>query len=427
MIHSNSWNSHPAYTSPGMRFPVPEYHSFKRQKMKDPLYPGVHIGEIPGGIHTITGASTSVTAFIGCTAQGPVNTAVRVQSWTDFERQFGRPDDYRHVSHAVRLFFLNGGTDALIVRVTGKEDERNPGASDIIGNYDQKTGIYALRDTDIFNIMAIPQTATLGDDEAREVIGRAIVFCEEKRAFFLVDYNPSCDAASIGKWVSQLGPQKNAAVYFPRLVVRDPYDNNRPKELPASGAIAGIYARTDSGRGVWKAPAGSGAVLQGVDKLSIKVTDKENDTLTQQDINCLRYLPGQGNVCWGARTLEGGNTPGSEWKYVPVRRLALYIEESVDRGTEWVVYEPSEESTWNSIRLSIEPFLMSLFRAGAFAGTTPRQAFFVKCDKETMTRTDINNGVVNIVPGFAPARPAEFITLSVRKQAVVLKKKRYRC
>ena len=209
----------------------------------------------------------------------------------------------------------------------------------------------------------------------------------------------------------------NSAAYFPRLLAADPLQNFRLRPFASSGALAGLYARTDSERGVWKAPAGIDAVVRGVQGLTYKLTDPENGVLNPLGLNSLRTFPVYGNVCWGARTLNGSDALASEWKYIPVRRFALFLEESLYRGTKWVVFEPNDEPLWAQIRLNIGAFMQSLFRQGAFQGTKPSEAYFVKCDKETTTQTDINNGIVNIVVGFAPLKPAEFVILKIQQIA----------
>jgi phage tail sheath protein FI len=168
---------------------------------------------------------------------------------------------------------------------------------------------------------------------------------------------------------------------------------------------------------VWKAPAGSEASVSGASGLVITMSDPENGQLNPRAINCLRTLPVYGTVVWGARTLHGDNDRGSEWKYVPVRRTALFIEESLYRGTQWVVFEPNDEPLWAQIRLNVGAFMQNLFRQGAFQGRTPREAYFVKCDRETTTQNDINLGIVNIHVGFAPLKPAEFVVLRIQQIA----------
>jgi phage tail sheath protein FI len=210
---------------------------------------------------------------------------------------------------------------------------------------------------------------------------------------------------------------KNAALYFPRPLIADPLNDFRLKVVAPSGTVAGLYARTDGERGVWKAPAGIEAVLRGVQKLERPLTNDENGALNPLAINCLRSFPIFGNISWGARTLVGSDQQGSEWKYIPVRRFALFLEESLYRGTQWVVFEPNDEPLWAQIRLNIGAFMQNLFRQGAFQGTTPRQAYFVKCDRETTTQTDINLGIVNVVVGFAPLKPAEFVIIKIQQMA----------
>ena len=176
-------------------------------------------------------------------------------------------------------------------------------------------------------------------------------------------------------------------------------------------------ARTDADRGVWKAPAGIDAALSGIQGLAAKLTNEENGTLNSLGINCLRTFPVYGQVIWGARTLRGANQIADEYKYIPVRRLALYIEESLYRGTQWVVFEPNDEPLWAQIRLNIGAFMNNLFRQGAFQGSTPQDAYFVKCSSETTTQNDINLGIVNIIVGFAPLKPAEFVIIKIQQIA----------
>jgi uncharacterized protein len=179
--------------------------------------------------------------------------------------------------------------------------------------------------------------------------------------------------------------------------------------------VAGIYARTDVQRGVWKSPAGLDASLVGVSKLAVPMTDEENGLLNPLGINCLRTFPVFGSVVWGARTLRGADDYADEYKYVPVRRTALFIEESLFRGLKWVVFEENDEPLWAQIRLNVGAFLHNLFRQGAFQGASPRDAYFVRCDKSTTTQNDINLGIVNIVVGFAPLKPAEFVVIKLQQ------------
>ena len=209
----------------------------------------------------------------------------------------------------------------------------------------------------------------------------------------------------------------NAAFYYPWLLAPDPEQQFRIRSFPPGGAIAGVYARTDSSRGVWKAPAGTDASISGVVGVTLPTNDAENGILNPLAVNVIRKFPVYGTVVWGARTLQGNDEVGSEWKYVPVRRTALFIEESLYRGLKWVVFEPNDEPLWAQIRLNVGSFMNDLFRQGAFQGSTPKDAYFVKCDKDTTTQSDINRGVVNILVGFAPLKPAEFVVIKLQQLA----------
>lgn len=209
----------------------------------------------------------------------------------------------------------------------------------------------------------------------------------------------------------------NAAVYFPRLRMPDPLSENRLADFAPCGAVAGIITRTDVQRGVWKAPAGMAASFSGAQGFTYSMTDPQNGVLNPLGVNCLRNFPVAGNLVWGSRTLAGADLLGSEWKYIPVRRLALFLEESLYRGTQWVVFEPNDEPLWGQIRLNLGAFMQTLFRQGAFQGTKQSDAYFVKCDKETTTQNDIDNGIVNIQVGFAPLKPAEFVVLKFQQIA----------
>lgn len=281
-------------------------------------------------------------------------------------------------------------------------------------------GVYALRKADLFNLLCIPRAASLADAQMRQVVEKSIAFCESKRAFMLVDIPESVNEVSeVKDWLDAHGNfrSRNSALFFPRLQIADPNADYRLRSFGNSGTLAGVFARTDSDRGVWKAPAGIEATLRGIDDLDYRLTDAENGTLNPLAINALRIFPIYGLVSWGARTLDGADQTGSEWKYTPVRRLALMLEESLFRGTKWVVFEPNDEPLWARIRLNIGAYMNSLFRQGAFQGTTPKDAYFVKCDAETTTQDDRNKGIVNIEVGFAPLKPAEFVVIKIQQIA----------
>ena len=282
----------------------------------------------------------------------------------------------------------------------------------------KKEGMYALEQTDLFNLLSIPPYRSDGDVDTA-LLDTAMQYCEKRRAFLLIDPPAAWktkDAAKTG--VDTLpGASKNSAVFFPRLRQPDPLRDGQMGDFVPSGALAGVFARTDTARGVWKAPAGLDATLVGVPELSVPLTDPENGDLNPKGINCLRAMPAAGRVVWGSRTRVGDDRLASEWKYIPVRRLALYIEESLYRGTQWVVFEPNDEPLWAQIRLNVGAFMHNLFRKGAFQGSTPRDAYFVKCDSETTPQNDIDLGIVNIIVGFAPLKPAEFVIIKLQQIA----------
>ena len=196
----------------------------------------------------------------------------------------------------------------------------------------------------------------------------------------------------------------------------DPLAKGADRSIAASGTVAGVIARTDTARGVWKAPAGTDAGIAGA-RLDVVVDDLTNGSLNILGMNLLRAFPVYGPVVWGARTTFGADQRASEWKYVPVRRTALYIEESLKTGLAWVVYEPNDEPLWSSIRLNVGAFLDGMYRQGAFAGATPDAAYLVKCDKDTTTQADVDRGIVNVLVGFAPLKPAEFVVLKIQQLA----------
>lgn len=512
-------------------------------------YPGVYIEEAPSGARTVSGTSTSITSFIGRAKRGPVNKPVRVQNFGEFERAFGGLWRASTMSYAVQQYFLNGGGDAVVVRVqkdatratlklacggkaelvlkaategtwgnglrvrvdhevsadvaasfhlkatalfnltvhdgkTGDVEEfrnlsiqesprqikqvlsnrsklvrvegtlpaaipgahRSPGAGKTIWNDDsasakvasdgeavdggnltnteyegseaKKTGIYALDKVDIFNLMCIPPIS--GDtDIPSGTLTKAAAYCKHRRAMLIMDPPKSWadkDQAAAGFAKLNMADE-NAAMFFPRVLMPDPLQENRPVEFAPCGAIAGVFARTDTERGVWKAPAGIGASLKGVQGLSADLTDGEHGQLNPIGVNCLRTFPVIGSVIYGARTCKGADKLSSEFKYIPVRRLTLYIEESLYRGTQFAVFEPNDEPLWGNIRFAVTSFMQGLFRKGALQGTTPGQAYFVKCDSETTTQADIDRGIVNIVVGFAPLKPAEFVVVKIQQMS----------
>jgi hypothetical protein len=279
-------------------------------------------------------------------------------------------------------------------------------------------GVHLLDRVDIFNLLCVP-----GETDGT-AIQNLQAYCVQKRAFMIVDspqYTTIANMIKSGAVGSQGGSitdqsvAGNSALYFPWVEAPDPLASGRSRPFPPCGFVAGIYAATDAARGVWKAPAGIQASIIGNSGLQFLMTDIENGGLNPQAVNCLREFKVYGDVVWGARTLAGNDQAGSQWKYTPVRRLALFLESSLYDGTQWVVFEPNDATLWGQIRMNIGTFLQGLFLQGAFAGTTPAQAYFVKCDAENNPPSSVALGVVNVLAGFAPLDPTEFVVIHIQQ------------
>ena len=312
---------------------------------------------------------------------------------------------------------LTGGADAGVIDTDGTAAD----ATALRTAIDDALPALARIEPAVFNLLCIPAASTLGDD-LDDLVDAATAFCGAHQAFLVVDPPLGTDSDSaehMGTWfagTSAPAASSNAAVYWPPLTMPDPLERGRAKVIGPSGTVAGIYARTDATRGVWKAPAGIDAAIRGAD-LAVVVNDADSAVLNPIGVNALRTYPVVGNVVWGARTLVGADVRADQWKYVPVRRTALFIEQSLSGGLKWVVFEPNDEPLWSQIRLNVGAFMQDLFRKGAFQGLTPRDAFFVRCDKDTTTQGDIDRGVVNILVGFAPLKPAELVVIQIQQMA----------
>lgn len=515
-----------------------------------PTYPGVYIDELTSSVHTITGVPTSIAAFVGAASRGPASGPVHISSFGDFQRTFGGVSSDSPLSYAVYQFYLNGGSEAEVVRlahsdaapskinlggdvplvaigpgawgdalrvrvdyqtaagppadgkpatsynlsvldtgtgvlerylnisttpadpqsldkmlsasaliavpaqnpvlnqapaanapITANDPDQNPfsdaeparytqatsgsgkpGSALDLGDYQggatglaDKLGIYQLYKTDIFNLLCLPGAP-------QTVLAAAADLCVDRRAILLVD--PPGAWSTVANAVAGMttppvsgDSAKNAAVYFPDVQIADPSQNGITISLSPCGTVAGVAARTDVQRGVWKAPAGTDASLNGVSGLPLPLTDADSGQLNPLGVNCLRSFPVIGPVVWGARTLRGADRLTDQWKYLPIRRLALFIEESLFRGTQWVVFEPNDEPLWASIRMNVGAFMSTLFKQGAFQGATAREAYLVKCDQENNPQNDIDRGIVNILVGFAPLKPAEFVIIHIQQLA----------
>jgi hypothetical protein len=289
-----------------------------------------------------------------------------------------------------------------------------------------------------FSLMCVPAAAELPTTaQIAQVYSQALAYCQTYMAFLLVDIPKGSgtavqyhDANSfMSHWYADSSIQTlfsdHDAVYFPRLQLPDPLNSSNARSVGASGTVAGIYARTDSNRGVWKAPAGTETDLRNAtvdivapsNPIPLNMNDQDNGALNPYGVNAIRNFPIFGTVVWGARTLNGADAMASQYKYVPVRRMALYIEQSLFQGSKWIVFEPNDEPLWAEIRKTFGAFMQSLFLQGAFQGKSPDEAYFVRCDSSTTTQNDIDSGVVNILVGFAPLKPAEFVVITIQQIA----------
>jgi phage tail sheath protein FI len=336
------------------------------------------------------------------------------------------PTEFSNVAHyALGTTTTNAGLGLASTPAT--KPSGLPLNDELIGDPSAFSGIYALTKVDLFNLLSIPEAARAlpgnpnspdPNINATEIYSAAIALCDQRRAMLLIDPPPNVNtvAAAVDWKTNTLGVvDANGAAFFPRLRLADALNNGQLRTFAPSGVVAGVYANTDATRGVWKAPAGIGATLNGVQNMTYQLSDQENGALNPLGLNCFRTFPLYGPVLWGARTLVGADAMANQWKYVPVRRVALFLEESLYRGTKWVVFEPNDEPLWAAIRLNVGSFMDSLFKKGFFQGITADQAYFVKCDDETTTQADIDLGIVNILVGFAPLKPAEFVVIQIEQ------------
>ncbi|WP_267221353.1 phage tail sheath C-terminal domain-containing protein [Dyella silvae] len=393
----------------------------------------------PGAQVSVTPVKSALTA----TALDSLSIVVSIPSKPDCVATFGSLAGGIDVcsefllaapfSNNVAAYWLGGTTKAapFIITVTGANDGTAPPTSvELIGDELLGTGIYALDKVDLFNLLCMPDAtqATVGapttpyfhDNDINAIYAAAMDYCKKRRAFLLLDSPPDVvDVASAINWrTNRLTVHDlNGAVYFPRLRLADPLNQNQLRSFAPSGVVAGVYATEDGNRGVWKAPAGIETVMSGVQKLTYNLSNDEQGVLNPIALNCFRTFPIYGAVLWGARTLVGADAEASEWKYVPVRRFALFLEESLYRGLQWAVFEPNAEPLWAQLRMNVTSFMQTLFLKGAFQGKTPAQAYYVMCDSSTTTQADIDAGVVNIQVGFAPLEPAEFVVIQLRQMA----------
>jgi hypothetical protein len=372
-----------------------------------------------------------------------MNSKGQLQTLQSFANLSVNPTDPQYVATVIDndcnyVTFINPSTNAPVAPTAAPSSTSAPialsGGADgeiLIPASDQNFetalnetgfGVSLLDSVDIFNLLCVPgetDVPTITDLQS---------YCYTHRAFLIVDapqlatvsnfqnsaLNGPYGTSTAGN-LAITGPYtSSSAYYYPWILAPDPAFGNRPALFPPCGCVAGIYASTDVTRGVWKAPAGINASFSQVLGLQVNLTDQQNGLLNPMAVNCLRQLT-YGQVVWGSRTMAGADIMGSQWKYVPIRRLALFLESSLYDGTQWVVFEPNDETLWGQIRLSVGTFLQGLFLQGAFAGTTPQQAYFVKCDAENNPDSSVAQGIVNILVGFAPLYPAEFVLIQIQQ------------
>ncbi|MEN3974767.1 phage tail sheath C-terminal domain-containing protein [Emcibacter sp. SYSU 3D8] len=346
----------------------------------------------------VAAAETGICAFVGAFSHGPTGKAVAVSSQFEFERDFGGGRGLGEAPMAVSQFFLNGGGGALLVRTPS-----NSGAS-----LEEGLNVLAASRTDLFDLLCMPDAVHVAD-RAVALYEKALAVCRLHRATLLVDPPPGLSGdADMTAWLLGAAPLRSpdTALYYPRLRLSNHADAG------PSGSVAGIISRFGRERGVWKAPAGPGATISGAG-LDTVVTAQRQELLNPQGINVIRAMGSAGPLVWGSRTLSAE----PEWRYLAVRRTVLFIERSLRRGLDWAVFEPNDEPLWQGLRASADGFLEDLWRAGALIGSRPRDAWFVQCGRQTTTDADIRQGNVNMVVGFAPLRPAEFLTFRLDLKA----------
>ena len=381
--------------------------------MPEYLAPGVYVEEISTGARPVEGVSTSTAAFVGPTRRGPlanVRAPKALHSFDEFKKTYGGLADLKslpktnYVAHAARAFFDQGGHKLFVARVK----PANPTGKTTIKDW--QNALNALATLKDISIVAAPGSTEQGR-LAGAIQSRLIAHAEAAGAYrFAVLDIPKGKTPSEAASHRRNFDSKHAAFYYPWVSVANPSGNpNQVTQLilPPSGFICGIYARTDLERGVFKAPANE--VVRGGVGLERQISKPEQETLNPDGVNCLRYFEGRGFRVWGARTAASD----PEWKYVNVRRYFIYLEQSIDRGTQWAVFEPNAEPLWVKVRSAVFNFLLNEWRNGGLMGRKPEEAFFVRCDRTTMTQNDINAGRLICLVGVAPVKPAEFVIFRI--------------
>ncbi|MGA1871565.1 MAG: phage tail sheath family protein [bacterium] len=393
--------------------------------------PGVYVNEVPSGARPIVGVGTSIAGFIGLVTDdvempdqpgqfeldtfgvpdkdrpipytvAPVNEPQLITNWTEFKSKFGDIQvGNKTLAHALYGFFNNGGTRCWVSRLNTTLTAANVG--------DALTKFEAI---DEIALVAVPGALDENGVVDKDILGAVIDHCENMGdRFAILDGNPEVTGAWTPDNITEIRDSDYAALYFPWINVYDPLTNGLI-EQPPSGHIAGIYARVDNQRGVHKAPANE--VIRGASNVKYRLSRAHQEGLNPDGINVIRAFNGNITV-WGARTL-GGDDNG-EWKYINVRRLFLFLRESIDEGTQWVVFEPNTPDLWGKIVRNITAFLTTVWRGGALFGSTPQEAFYVKCDAETNPPEVRDLGQVVTEIGVAVVKPAEFVIFNITQWA----------
>jgi phage tail sheath protein FI len=389
------------------------------------LSPGVYVEEVDRGSKPIEAVGTNTVGFLGESTKGPTNEAVLITNWSQFVKTFG---DFgqcsRDLAHGVYGFFNNGGSRCFVVNVGGdnvgasasassKDDKKDDkkaapkasgGGGDTDGLYigkdkgpGQRSGLKCFDEVDEIAIVTAPgQTSPAVQDAL-------LTHCEVRKDRFAILDSPETIQGGVDR-LPKPRDSKYGAYYFPWIQVYDPEDGN--VFVPPSGHIAGVFSRVDSERGVHKAPANE--IVRGALGLKYNVSKGEQDLLNPKGINAIRFMSG-GIRIWGARTLSSD----PEWKYINVRRLFIMVESSIERATQWVVFEPNDHRLWKRVSRTITSFLTLLWRNGALMGTSPEQAFYVKCDEETNPPEVLDAGQLIVEIGLAPVKPAEFVIFRI--------------
>lgn len=387
------------------------------------LSPGVYVEEVDRGSKPIEAVGTNTVGFIGESAKGPTNEAVLITNWSQFVKTFGDfKDCSTYLAHAVYGFFNNGGSRCFVVNVgapdtedvspvasaSGEKKDEKPVVKARGGDRDalfigrdngpgQRTGMKVFEEVDEIAIVVAPGQTSPAIQDA------VLSHCETRKDRFAILDSPETISGGVDR-LPKPRDSKYGAYYFPWIQVYDPEKGNI--FVPPSGHIAGVYSRVDNERGVHKAPANE--VIRGALGLKYNVSKGEQDLLNPKGVNAIRFMNNAIRI-WGARTLSSD----ASWRYINVRRLFIMVETSIERATQWVVFEPNDHRLWKRVTRTISSFLTLLWRNGALMGTSPEQAFFVKCDAETNPPEVVDAGQLVVEIGLAPVKPAEFVIFRI--------------